>query len=129
MAAAVDKYPTDLAKAMHLLTTWKDPAKKQNSSQSNTGSQRAAPSGERRDGLTFAQVVSEIVPDTEGNTHPDVKCYNCKRMGHYANGCPSREAAVQGAHISCAHSHLLEPEDVLLDNQSTVSIVNDPVFV
>jgi len=129
MAAGVDKYPIDLAKSMHLLTTWKDPNKKQSSSQNGPGNQRPSPASERRDGLTFAQVVSETVPDNEGNLHPDVRCYNCNRMGHYATSCPSREAAIQGAHISCAHSHLLNRNDVLLDSQSTVSIVNNLALV
>ena len=123
LSMGLDKYPTSVSKAMHMLTTWKDPTKKTNITSSSN--QRSSATSERRDGLTFAQVVSEAIPGTDGSFFENVKCYNCNVMGHYAKSCPERESAIQGAHISCAHSHLLSKEDILLDNQSTVSIVND----
>ena len=123
LAMGLDKYPTSVSKAMHMLTTWKDKTKKSNVTSSSN--QRSSMTSERCDSLTFAQVVSESIPGTDGSFFENVKCYNCNVMGHYAKSCPARESAIQGAHISCAHSHLLNREDLLLDNQSTVSIVND----
>ena len=127
LAMGLDKYPTSVSKAMHMLTTWKDPNKK--ATATSNINQRNPTASERRDGLTFAQVVSEAIPGTDGSYFENVKCYNCNVMGHYAKSCPARESAIQGAHISCAHSHLLNKEDLLLDNQSTVSIVNDSSLV
>jgi hypothetical protein len=127
LAMGIDKYPTSVSKAMHMLTTWKDPNRKPGTTNSST--QKSQATSERRDGLTFAQVVSEAIPGTDGSFFENIKCYNCNTMGHYAKSCPARESAVQGAHISCAHSHLLNRKDLLLDNQSTVSIVNDPSLV
>ena len=57
----------DLAKAMHMLTTWKDlnkkPATPGNANQKNPATS-----------LTFVQVVSEAIPGTNSSFFENVKC-------------------------------------------------------
>lgn len=51
--------------------------------------------GRREDNLMFAQVGEDgLVPGTNGKTVEHITCHKCKKMGHYANKCPSAEEAV-----------------------------------
>ena len=127
MSLSVDKYPTTISRAMNLLTTWKDPTMKK----VGTGGPRGGDGADRRDGVTFAQVARSggATPGTDGITHAEVKCYNCNWFGHYANSCPRRDSHVQGAHVTLAQSKLLQSGDLLLDNQSSISICCDKDFV
>lgn len=42
-------------------------------------------------GLSFAQTDGELVPGTNGKTVDHVTCHKCKKIGHYANKCPSNQ--------------------------------------
>ena len=40
--------------------------------------------------LTFLQNAPPTT-ETDGVTHPSIKCYNCNVKGHYADVCPSQD--------------------------------------
>ena len=41
----------------------------------------------------FAQ-VEQAVAGTNGKIIPNITCHNCKKLGHYANKCPSQEGEI-----------------------------------
>jgi Zinc knuckle. len=46
--------------------------------------------GKREGGFTFSQVEDgDLVPGTNGKIVEHIICHKCKKMGHYANKCPS----------------------------------------
>lgn len=48
--------------------------------------------GRREDGLTFAQVEDGgAVAGTNGKVVEHITCHKCKKIGHYANKCPSEQ--------------------------------------
>jgi hypothetical protein len=99
-AMGIDNYPHDLTAAYALLVNYKT-----------------------EDGIMFAQTA--VVPGTNGITHPDIKCYECHSMGHYACNCP-------GVGVSLAqHSRYvgLPKSWILLDTQSTISVFNNPSII
>ena len=52
----------------------------------STAVQEARGEEENQTGMSFMQVAP--TPGTDGVTHPTIKCYQCQKMGHYANQCP-----------------------------------------
>ena len=86
----------------------------------------------------------------QGKDKSHIKCFRCKKMGHYANECPDKkknetEGDTTGASMFLADLHGVESEDsvtgfqfsqgrrgaipshwILLDNQSTVDIFSNP---
>ena len=85
MSLATDKYPTTVSRAMHLLTTWRDPTRKQ-----PNGGTRNNNSSDRREGVTFAQVArsGEANPGIDRVVHAEIKCYHCNDFGHYSSSMP-----------------------------------------
>jgi AAA ATPase containing von Willebrand factor type A (vWA) domain len=108
--------------------------------------------GKREDGYTFAQVEDgDLVPGTNGKTVEHITCHKCKKMGHYANKCPSDQGE-EGAtnptseqvstHVLCqshqtvgeqsmnhiqltTSSATLDKAWILLDSESTVHVFNN----
>jgi len=114
-----DQYPTDLTAAYNLLLTYRAPT------------QVAAPrpnGGSDLAGITFVQ-NSDDVPGSDGVVHVGIKCFNCQSFGHYATKCT--EASTRGSqflHYTFANEpHGSIPNTwILLDNQSTCSVFNNP---
>ncbi len=59
-------------------------------------------------------------------------CHECNEKGHYASQCPNRSAAATGTTLvqhdfSLAQgSAPIDPQCILLDSQSTVSVFRNP---
>lgn len=137
-----DQYPVNLTAAYSLLVTFAGPH----------GAPSAAPTAPPRDipGMTFVQSsAAEPVTGTDGVTHPQITCFRCNDLGHYAHLCPSSESTSTGVQLlqhSTAPPSTPSPEDdaevalvsqftfaqnrhtlipstwILLDSQSTVSV-------
>ena len=135
-----DEYPDDLTNAQGLLTNYQVPL-------NNT--RRVPPNGSANNqrtttdhAATFAQAVNTPppVPDNRGRLFTDVRCYNCNALGHYAGDCPTPPnttntptqatetgtTLLQHALVLAQHKHKIDPNWILLDSQSTISVFNNP---
>lgn len=70
-----------------------------------------------------------LTPDRDGKVHPEIKCHNCGREGHYANQCDKNK--VQFAHFSLTQNKLqiINKHWLLLDSCLTVSVCTNPELV
>jgi hypothetical protein len=84
--------------------------------------------------MTFAQ-RGTLVAGTDGTTHENIQCWNCRLQGHYAGDCPTTPAGgtvtgttlTQQAFVLAQASvgdkrHGIDPNWILLDSQSTISV-------
>jgi hypothetical protein len=79
--------------------------------------------------MTFAQKAAQQ-PGSNGVLHEGITCFNCQGSGHYANECPTGETAT----LLIQHGYMLtqivrtgiDPNWILLDSQSTISIFRKP---
>jgi hypothetical protein len=140
-----DEYPSDLTEAQGLLTNYQIPV---NAIRRVPGV--ATPPNNNRpttEGNTFAQAApgTIIVPDSRGRTFSDVRCFHCQSLGHYAGDCPTTTQTtntqthitttngatdgttlLQHAFVLAQHKHKIDPNWILLDSQSTISVFNNP---
>ncbi|KAI2508903.1 Reverse transcriptase (RNA-dependent DNA polymerase) [Fragilaria crotonensis] len=135
-ASGGDEYPTDVVTAKSLLVTYKTPinAPATNRNANTRGVQQAA--SPEASAMTFAQrsTSSVTVPGTNGLTHEDIQCWTCQQHGHYAGNCPTGEATsgttltqyafmlAQSAPPPPECEHVINPDWILLDSQSTMSV-------
>jgi hypothetical protein len=113
-AMGIDNYPHDLTAAYALLVNYKTPT--------NSHAQRPMTAA-REDGIMFAQAT--VVPGTNGITHPNIECYECHSMGHYAFNCPCVGVTLaQNSHYAG-----LPKSWILLNTQSTISVFNNPSMI
>ena len=138
-----NEYPKDLADAQGLLTNYQVPVNHVRRPPGNISthhSNRSTPDS----GTTFAQAaVPAPVPDSRGRLFDDVCCYNCSSMGHYAGDCPTTPnttntqtqatdtgtTLLQHAFVLAQHKHQINPNWILLDSQSTISVFNNPAML
>ncbi len=69
-------YPKDLTEAFALLLAHKPPQVQHQAGHGPTDNEDAT-------GHSFLQTAG-----SDGETHPDIKCYKCNKHGHFANHCP-----------------------------------------
>jgi hypothetical protein len=137
-AMGTDNYPTDLNAAFSMLVNYTAPTNSSRTTRnSNPTSAAAGTSSEAPSALTFAQ--QGTTPGTNGVTHPDITCYNCNTVGHYASDCPGERVPtnttlttagttlVQHAFmLTQTERHGIDPNWILLDSQSTISVFRNP---
>lgn len=78
--------------------------------------------------MTFTQ--RGTVAGTNGIMHDGITCYNCQSIGHYAGDCPHGATKTTGttlrqyAYMLAQQSgkHDIDPDWILLDSQSTISV-------
>ena len=134
-----DNYPVDLTSAYSMLVNYTTPmnatrAARHNPQQTTTSTSRA--SGDTST-VTFTQ--RGVVAGTNGVTHNKNTCYNCNHVGHYACDCPGDRSGATATPTTsgttlCQYAlmlaqsalHGIDPEWVLVDSQSTISVFRNP---
>ena len=93
--AGVNKYPTTWNAVANLLDNAKVDKKQELSDRKPEGGDRTTTPGARSfanrappGGNTFT-VPSGHAFGTDGSYHPRIECHICKKVGHYANDCPT----------------------------------------
>jgi hypothetical protein len=80
-----DHYPADLTNAYNLLLNYKAAP-----GPGQRPPRRDQTDDEETTGVSFLQDGS-LIPGTDGETHHNIKCFNCNKKGHYASSCPEAE--------------------------------------
>jgi hypothetical protein len=130
-----NEYPTDLTEAQSLLNNYQTPTNTVRrvpptvTTRANAAGSVAA---------TFTQTAATPTPGSDGRLHPDIRCYQCQSFGHYSQDCPTRLAPapsttgttlLQHAFIMAQHDHAIDPNWILLDSQSTISVFKNPAML
>ncbi len=143
-----DNYPTDITSAKSLLVMYKTPANVSSTRNANNQQRQqaqqsaAAANSDALNGLTLAQRTVIAVAGTDGSLRPSVTCYACSLPGHMAGECPSGQPApvtntattlVQFAYVLAQSArdgeHGIDPDWILLDSQSTISVFKNADFL
>ena len=94
-------------------------------------------------GATLAQRAATPVAGTDGVTRVAVTCFLCNQPGHMQGECPTGQKqtanTVNGttltqfafvlAQAARDGEHGIDPDWILLDSQSTISVFKNPVFL
>ena len=138
-AGRQDHYPTDIMAAKSLLVMYKTPTL--HGARNNQQRQQQRPNDTNPDqlhGLTLAQRTAIAVAGTDGQLRPSISCFTCHLPGHMAGECPGVAPATPApvsvpgvtltqyayvlAQATRAGEHEIDPEWILLDSQSTISV-------
>jgi len=130
-----NEYPQDLTEAQGFLHNYQTPANATRRVPAAIVTTRPPVVA----GNTFTQTqgsANTVVTGTDGRTYNDIRCYQCQAFGHYANDCPRHSATppvattgttlLQHAFVMAQHDHAIDPNWILLDSQSTISVFNNP---
>ena len=80
--------------------------------------------------LSFAQLGSKsTTPGRDGKTIEHVKCHGCHEHGHYRNQCPNNNVTLAKFVLNQQELATINPNWVLLDTCSTVSVYCNPQLV
>ena len=136
-AGQKDNYPKDITSAKSLLTMYRTPknaaATPRNSNQQRQQHQRPTTNSDPLHGLTLAQRTAIAVAGTDSQLRPNVTCYGCGVPGHMAGECPTAATATTPAITLTQYAYVLaqaaqegeheiDPDWILLDSQSTISV-------
>jgi len=72
-----DPFPKTIAEASHLLSKWTN----------NYGGKYNNGKSDANDGMAFATVMEEKEKDNKNEKKQHIKCFRCKKKGHYSNEC------------------------------------------
>ena len=142
-AMGVSNYPPDITSAYSLLVNYKTPTnatRNRNNNPTTPSTNTTTVPSDASAGasaMTFSQ--RGTVAGSNGLTHADVTCYNCNSIGHYASDCPT-ERNTSATTLTTAGTTLFQyafmlaqsganginPNWVLLDSQSTISVFRNP---
>ena len=144
-AGQQDNYPNDIAAAKSLLVMYKTPT---NTAAQRTGNQQprqqqrttTTTSSDPLHGLTLAQRTDIAISGIDGQLRPSVTCYGCGLPGHMAGECPTAATTpttavtlTQYAYVLAQATrddhHEIDPDWILLDSQSTISIFKNADFL
>ena len=143
LAMGKDEYPTTLTAAYGLLVTYQTPTNASgrgrgagNTPQQSPTTPTTAPTAPETSAMTFAQQGS-TVSGNDGATHAHITCFSCNRMGHYASECPQGERNTSGTTLlqygfmlaQAGGGAGINPEWILLDSQSTISVFCNPAML
>ncbi|KAI2502818.1 Reverse transcriptase (RNA-dependent DNA polymerase) [Fragilaria crotonensis] len=132
-----DNYPKDITSAKSLLIMYRTPANAagtpRNSNQQRQQQQRSTTNSDPLHGLTLAQRTAIAVAGTDSQHRPNVTCYGCGLPGHMAGECPTAATATTPAVTLTQYAYVLaqaaqegeheiDPDWILLDSQSTISV-------
>ena len=128
-----DEYPSDETAAYNLLVNYRTPA---NIARPRHVSQNPTTPATASSGMTFTQHDRSIAGNN-GLTHDGIECYQCHGFGHYASNCPDgTTGTVTGTTLTQfafmlaqTNSPLIDPQWILLDSQSTISVFNNPAML
>jgi hypothetical protein len=134
-AMGKDEYPKDITSAKSLLVMYKTPTNAPAPRTVNQRQQAAETSA-----LTLAQRAVTTVAGTDGLLRPSVTCFNCNLPGHMQGECPSGQPATttgttltQYAYVLAqsaqAGEHGIDPDWILLDSQSTISVFKNKAML
>eukprot|EP00957_Ditylum_brightwellii_P206733 15349708-Ditylum_brightwellii.AAC.1 len=82
-------YPDTEDGAYDLINSWQDKARLQSMGSGTNGAVSFSTIGEEEEKKDGDDEV--VPPKDEGKTRPDIKCYKCKKKGHFADNCPSEQ--------------------------------------
>ncbi|KAI2510045.1 Reverse transcriptase (RNA-dependent DNA polymerase) [Fragilaria crotonensis] len=136
-AGQKDNYPKDIVSAKSLLVMYKTPTNatgpRNAGSQQRQQQQRPTTNGDPLHGLTLAQRTAIAVAGTDSQLRPNVTCYGCGLPGHMAGECPTADTTTAPAITLTQYAYVLaqaaqegeheiDPDWILLDSQSTISV-------
>ena len=83
---------------------------------------------------TYEQRVAASIAGTDGVLHPGISCYGCHGYGHYSDECPKATTInatgttlmQYGLMLAQATENGIDPNWILLDSQSTISVFCNP---
>ena len=145
-----DEYPETLTAAFDLLV--RESGEYDGTRRFFDMQERGGRGGRGRNGFNFAQQgrggdfrnstytrnnnsnSNEIVQGTDGELHPDVKCFGCNFSGHYRNKCPYvTQSGAISMHVGVVFANpgtfTIPDHWLLLDTCSTCNVAKNPDIV
>ena len=131
-ATGKDNYPNDITGAYSMLVTYRSPSNHRPRGTQTHQTGATAPPADAS-AMTFAQQGS--VGGIDGVVYDGITCYNCQGMGHYSSQCPqgttprSKSTGTTltqyGVMMAQSNTGGIDPNWILLDSQSTISVFNN----
>ena len=98
-----NEYPKNLSEAYTVVSNFKREKsdRKKKSKKNNNDRERGTEASSTQEGATDSTeddvevnfLQQQLVPGTDGVTHPNRTCFNCHLPGHFAHQCPTRTTA------------------------------------
>ena len=127
-------YPNDITSAYSLLVNYCTPSNARTRGNSVSHPTNPNPTHVTPEASAMTFVQNGPVAGTNGVTHAGITCYNCQNMGHYSVDCPQERSVAtttgttltQYAYMLAQGTTGINPDWILLDSQSTISVFCNP---